>query len=560
MLLKKRYLFILKLIILNVLIIWLSSFFLKTSVESVKRAFSSKINAVLDKEIPKKRALKETYIFVKNEILRKKYNVQIILYLNKKTGSPIGSKNIDKKRLLKLNALTKRLYTDEKEAHSGFAKNIIWVKQKNGLFLIEDRTFVRTINKLVLRWGAILAGLLILFNLFYILLFLSMNRIRRRKNFPFDIFGLFSMLKELFDKIYLENNALKKKNKILETELDNYKVKEIRQRKELDIAAFSRNIEIKLQASEPTENLYAHLMEWFCENVGVIESALYLQTKDDIYSLNFVYNYYDFDVSYPPQLDITQEPFASYIDKGIFSFIYENKLYIFLTTNKDIIVGLISANDKFDNTQFSNEDILLANNYISKFITLIEKINSVTDPLTRLFNKRYFIQQLAKLFSTAAASKREESSFSLIMLDIDHFKKFNDTYGHQVGDFVLQKISEIIKNSLRDNDRAFRYGGEELTALLPATNIENAQIVAERIRKTIENAKFESSFSNKAFSVTVSLGVAAFTENMKNYEELIRNADIALYKAKEGAPDKGISGRNQVVLFTPELSKGTKIG
>ena len=560
MLLKKRYLFILKLIILNILIIWLSSYFLKTSVQSVKRAFSSKINAVLTLEIPKNRTLKETYIFVKNEILRKKYDVQIILYLNKKTGNPIGSKNIDKKKLLKLNALTKRLYAYKNEARSGFAKNIIWVKQKNGLFLIEDRTFSRLMNNLVLRWSAILAGLLILFNLFYIILFLSMKQIRRRKNFPLDIFGLFSMLKELFDKVYLENNALKKKNKILEAELDNYKVKEIKQRKELDIAAFSRNIEIKLQASEPTENLYAHLMEWFCENVGVIESALYLQTKDDIYSLNFVYNYYDFDVSYPEQLNIAQEPFASYIEKGIFSFIYEDKLYIFLTTNKDIIVGLISASDKFDNTPFSNEDILLANNYISKFITLIEKINSVTDPLTRLFNKRYFIQQLAKLFSTATASKREESVFSLIMLDIDHFKKFNDTYGHQVGDFVLQKISEIIKNSLRDNDRAFRYGGEELTALLPATNIENAQIVAERIRKTIESTKFESSFSNKAFSVTVSLGVAAFTGNMKNYEELIRNADIALYKAKEGTPDKGISGRNQVVLYTPDLSENTTIG
>ena len=132
------------------------------------------------------------------------------------------------------------------------------------------------------------------------------------------------------------------------------------------------------------------------------------------------------------------------------------------------------------------------------------------------------------------------------MIDIDFFKKVNDTYGHAVGDIVLKTVAHIIKSQLRDYDIAGRYGGEEFTILLPYTTLSDAQMVAERLRmavelKHIDISKVVPDSPEKYISVTISSGVHQL-QSAEDETELIQKADKALYEAKEG-------GRNQVVVF-----------
>lgn len=136
------------------------------------------------------------------------------------------------------------------------------------------------------------------------------------------------------------------------------------------------------------------------------------------------------------------------------------------------------------------------------------------------------------------------------MTDIDFFKSVNDTYGHAAGDLVLKTVSRIIKLQLRDYDIAGRYGGEEFAVLLPFTKLEEAKMVAERLRKAVENKKIDISKINtespqKNISVTISLGVAEYN-NGDSEDTLLQNADKALYKAKE-------SGRNRVEEYAQNL-------
>ena len=138
-------------------------------------------------------------------------------------------------------------------------------------------------------------------------------------------------------------------------------------------------------------------------------------------------------------------------------------------------------------------------------------------------------------------SQRYEKPLCLLITDIDHFKKFNDTYGHQQGDIVLKETARLLKESVRKIDLAARYGGEEFAVILPETDIENAKMVAERIRKKIEEFKVPG--QNEPLHVTVSVGVAQYEpEKDTEKKDFIEHADKALYKAKD-------SGRNRVVVY-----------
>ena len=159
-----------------------------------------------------------------------------------------------------------------------------------------------------------------------------------------------------------------------------------------------------------------------------------------------------------------------------------------------------------------------------------------SDYLTGLANRRYFIEQAELELSR---HNRYENKLSLIMLDIDYFKKINDTYGHNVGDLVLQKIAEVSRSILRDIDIIGRIGGEEFTILLPETSLEDSIKVAERLRVEISNASVI--LENSEVTFTSSFGVVA--ANKSNIDELLIKADKALYKAKE-------SGRNRVCTFS----------
>ena len=163
---------------------------------------------------------------------------------------------------------------------------------------------------------------------------------------------------------------------------------------------------------------------------------------------------------------------------------------------------------------------------------------ATVDGLTDLYNHRYFQEALAKQVQIA---QRYNQAFSLIMIDIDFFKKFNDNYGHQAGDAVLRQVAKILKNNSRTTDIVCRYGGEELCIILPNTSSEEALFNAKRINKAVEEATFDLNNSQKG-KVTISVGVATFPDNANSPELLIEHADKGLYYAKE-------HGRNQVVCI-----------
>jgi diguanylate cyclase (GGDEF)-like protein len=164
---------------------------------------------------------------------------------------------------------------------------------------------------------------------------------------------------------------------------------------------------------------------------------------------------------------------------------------------------------------------------------------AVEDALTKLATKRHFRSQLE--LHTGLA-RRHGDPLGLIMVDIDHFKKINDTYGHLTGDLILRGVAEVIQQNLRRTDEAaysaYRYGGEEMSVILPKTEMERAADVAERLRRQIEARRFEGA-NGETIRVTASLGVATLAPEMAALDDLVAAADAALYAAKEG-------GRNRV--------------
>jgi diguanylate cyclase (GGDEF)-like protein/PAS domain S-box-containing protein len=164
---------------------------------------------------------------------------------------------------------------------------------------------------------------------------------------------------------------------------------------------------------------------------------------------------------------------------------------------------------------------------------------SVRDPMTLLFNRRYMDETLIR---ELANCQRSNKPLGLIMIDIDHFKNYNDTYGHDVGDYVLTEIAEIIRAKLREGDIACRYGGEELVMIMLGATKEITTTRAEIVRAAIEEHEFLYKGKTLA-SVTASLGVAAYPEEGVSATTLLKAADTALYLAKE-------SGRNKVVVST----------
>lgn len=167
----------------------------------------------------------------------------------------------------------------------------------------------------------------------------------------------------------------------------------------------------------------------------------------------------------------------------------------------------------------------------------LEMVSRV-DGLTQLFNRSHWQLRLNEEFSRAA---RYDSPLTLIMFDLDHFKSINDTYGHLGGDAVLTTVARILRELVRENDIAGRYGGEEFGVILVNTDETGAKAVAERIRSTIEATPVP--FEEGEINATASLGVATYKPGIDNAEELIANADAALYYCKE-------HGRNQVSMFT----------
>ena len=173
---------------------------------------------------------------------------------------------------------------------------------------------------------------------------------------------------------------------------------------------------------------------------------------------------------------------------------------------------------------------------------VIKKINfmysqsrymSVTDPLTGLYNRRHFEDCLEREF---LRSKRYKSDLSFAIIDIDFFKKINDTYGHSSGDYVLKEVAYLILQTFRKTDMVFRYGGEEFAVIITETPLDKAVIPLERLRTSISENTFK--YKGEQINVTISIGVSGVNEDTESVHQLFENADKALYMAKE-------NGRNQ---------------
>lgn len=156
---------------------------------------------------------------------------------------------------------------------------------------------------------------------------------------------------------------------------------------------------------------------------------------------------------------------------------------------------------------------------------------SITDKLTEIYNRAKLDKTLQEEFNR---SKRYKTEFSVILIDIDFFKKVNDTFGHQIGDDVLKESAQVLKDSIRLTDVLGRWGGEEFLIISPQTNLEGAVKIAEHINNAIKLYKFKT-YPNK---VTMSIGVASYFEDMSKIEEILLNADKSLYKAKENGRDR----------------------
>ncbi len=217
--------------------------------------------------------------------------------------------------------------------------------------------------------------------------------------------------------------------------------------------------------------------------------------------------------------------------------------------SKSLIVGVLLADNRFNNRKIQESDLTPLAMFSShgamaiENARLYEKIEAlaVTDGLTQVYNHRYFQDALkAELNRLERYSKEKSESVSLMMLDIDNFKKYNDIYGHQSGDAVLTEIGLILKGLSRKVDIVARYGGEEFVVMMPATPKEGAAIFAERVRAGIETYKFEMR-DGQLLHVTVSVGVSTYSTDAKTPQALIELADKCLYRAKS-------EGKNRVCI------------
>ncbi len=247
---------------------------------------------------------------------------------------------------------------------------------------------------------------------------------------------------------------------------------------------------------------------------------------------------------------------------GVMGFVY----FILLTAHSEkeqIVAGLEAGADDYLTKPYHVRELLARLNAGQRIVALQEellrrqielhrvnaemaKLNARleelanTDVLTRLANRRHLLEQLESLWATA---DRHQRPLSVIMFDVDRFKRVNDTWGHAAGDEVLRVVARLARRALRRGDRIGRIGGEEFCVVCPETNVEGAAVLAERIRSAVEQTPVQ--VTEQTIHVTVSLGVAERSDRHECEDQLLADADAALYRAKE-------NGRNQVWVVDRE--------
>lgn len=232
--------------------------------------------------------------------------------------------------------------------------------------------------------------------------------------------------------------------------------------------------------------------------------------------------------------------------------VYKTQSFISVPLKLDKrIIGVLNVSEKTSGS-FTDDDLHILLSFANfaalalergEYLTINEELKtlSTTDPLTGLYNRRYFLE---RLFEEAERVKRHRECFTAFMLDIDNFKAFNDTYGHKTGDLVLKGIAKLIRETVRSIDVVARYGGEEFVVLLPHTSKQDSYILAERIRREVEQTRPGVEGIDRP--LTISIGVAEFPSDAETIDMLLHNADSAMYSAKK-------TGKNRIVQFDAKI-------
>ena len=231
---------------------------------------------------------------------------------------------------------------------------------------------------------------------------------------------------------------------------------------------------------------------------------------------------------------------------------YRSKSFIsYPVTLGGVGIGVMNFTDKAGGEQFTVRDLEALDSIAPQIAVVLDRIVlrdkvtefaqlSVTDPLTGLLNRRYIEERLSEEINR---SGRNGEPLSLLMIDVDQFKSYNDQFGHPAGDEALRIVGSILKENLRGADVAVRYGGEEFSVLLPGTNTTEAAAIADRIRRHVDATQFPKR------KVTISVGLASISGELNTVHTLVDAADRALFRAKE-------SGRNNIKIFDPDLDDG----
>jgi diguanylate cyclase (GGDEF)-like protein len=300
---------------------------------------------------------------------------------------------------------------------------------------------------------------------------------------------------------------------------------QIRQYEEIE-----KELESLLEKENNVNRVCEELRDKLERNIGIYEMTkqIYKFLDEDLLFSNF------------------KEVLANFLDFKECQFIKKESPII---KNYDKVIRLKANSEELGflaiKAKFSMEEeeifysILEQFNLALKRAKLYQKMEvlSISDFLTGLYNRRYFLERLKEELNRAI---KFNLNFSLIMMDVDNFKIYNDNFGHLVGDYILKEIAKVIKSKTRHIDLACRYGGDEFCILLPQTDREGGYFASERIRKSLETKRMK--VYDEEFFVTVSMGITSFPEDAENEVEIIEKADIALYNAKR-------LGKNKTVIY-----------
>ncbi len=215
-------------------------------------------------------------------------------------------------------------------------------------------------------------------------------------------------------------------------------------------------------------------------------------------------------------------------------------------------VGVLNMTDKAGGDVYDELDLHMLDLLVPQMALALDRAEwhhkatqfqllSITDALTGLVNRRYLEERLSEELER---SKRHRFAMSFLMIDIDNFKEYNDRHGHPAGDLALEMTAQCLKSALRSADVAARYGGEEFSVLLPQTNISEAHVIAERIRRRVERTQYPHGKEQPLGAVTISIGISSFSAKLDTPQQIIGGADHALYVAKS-------HGKNRVEAFVP---------